>query len=599
MLEKARQLLHSYFGYETFRPGQEKILTHVLQGQDVMGIMPTGGGKSICYQLPSLMNDGITIVISPLISLMKDQVDELQENGIRATYINSTLSHEETNARIQRLYAGEYRLLYVAPERLLSSTFQQMIQYTKVDMIAVDEAHCLSQWGHDFRPSYLDIPTFIHRFEERPVVLALTATATPEVAEDVCELLSIPSERLIKTGFARENLIFSVHKGQDTDRFIVDYIKQNKEESGIIYTSTRKEAERIQNMLQKKFISAGIYHGGMSSEERARHQEDFVYDEVSVIVATNAFGMGINKSNVRYIIHAQMPRTMEAYYQEAGRAGRDGEMSECILLFSSQDIQVQQFLLEQTQYSEERKKAEFQKLRSMVNFCHTEQCLERYILDYFGDEQASDCGRCLHCKDDRQVVDVTRDGQMVLSCVRRMRERYGKTIVAQVLTGSANQKIRDFKLDRITTYGIMKGKKQKDVVAFIDFLIAHRYLSSGDGQFPVVALTDLSAAVLRGEEKILKKETVLTERTVSNDDPLFQQLRQIRTQLAKEHEVAPYMVFSDQTLREMSSQKPETKQQMLQVKGVGEHKYDVYGEAFLHVLRAEANGGSNEQTPVL
>lgn len=357
MLEKARQLLHSYFGYETFRPGQEKILTHVLQGQDVMGIMPTGGGKSICYQLPSLMNDGITIVISPLISLMKDQVDELQENGIRATYINSTLSHEETNARIQRLYAGEYRLLYVAPERLLSSTFQQMIQYTKVDVIAVDEAHCLSQWGHDFRPSYLDIPTFIHRFEERPVVLALTATATPEVAEDVCELLSIPSERLIKTGFARENLIFSVLKGQDTDRFIVDYIKQNKEESGIIYTSTRKEAERIQNMLQKKFISAGIYHGGMSSEERARHQEDFVYDEVSVIVATNAFGMGINKSNVRYIIHAQMPRTMEAYYQEAGRAGRDGEMSECILLFSSQDIQVQQFLLEQTQYSEERKKS--------------------------------------------------------------------------------------------------------------------------------------------------------------------------------------------------------------------------------------------------
>ncbi|MBB6449129.1 ATP-dependent DNA helicase RecQ [Geomicrobium halophilum] len=589
MIDQARQLLHTYYGYDSFRPGQEALVTSILDGKHTMGIMPTGGGKSVCYQLPSLLLNGLTIVISPLISLMKDQVDEIQELGISATYINSSLTYEETISRLKAVQHGEFRLLYLAPERLAAPHFLSRIQSLDIALIAIDEAHCLSHWGHDFRPSYLDIPHFIQQLQSEPSVLALTATATPTVAEDVCQTLGIPTENMVKTGFARENLTFSVIKGQDQTAYLTDYVQKNQNEAGIIYATTRKEVERITAKLKAKGIDAGQYHGGMDAQARAHSQERFVYDEVRVMVATNAFGMGINKSNVRYVIHAQIPRTMEAYYQEAGRAGRDGEESACILLFSPQDIQIQQYLLEQSQLNERRKAHEFRKLREMVNYCHTESCLQAYILEYFGESNPKDCKRCLHCTDDREVIDVTKEAQMVFSCVKRMKEKFGKTLVTQVLTGSSNQKIKDLRFHQLSTYGILKGESQKRVAAFIDFLTAHHYLTLTQGQYPVLQLGEKAVAALKGETKVMKKEAAAAKTQVASDDPLFNRMRELRTALAKEHQVAPYMVFSDQTLKEMSSHKPVTKSEMLAIKGVGEHKYTVYGEAFLQVI-AEASG---------
>ncbi|AXF54960.1 DNA helicase RecQ [Salicibibacter kimchii] len=587
MFTNARQLLHTYYGYDDFRPGQEAIIGSIFDGEHTMGIMPTGGGKSVCYQLPSLVLDGLTIVISPLIALMKDQVDEIQELGISATYLNSSLSFEEMQERLSDVQAGKYSLLYLAPERLTAPHFLVRIQSMPISLIAIDEAHCLSQWGHDFRPSYLDIPHFINQLQSEPVILALTATATPTVADDVCQSLGIPPVNIVKTGFARNNLTFSVIKGQDRDAYIQNYIENNRNESGIIYASTRKEVERIARRLKAKGFNAAYYHGGMDAKTRAESQEAFVYDEINVMVATNAFGMGINKSNVRYVIHAQIPRTMEAYYQEAGRAGRDGENSDCILLFSPQDIQIQQYLLEQSQLEDQRKANEFRKLREMVNYCHTESCLQAYILEYFGDENPDDCKRCFHCTDKREVIDVTKDAQMVLSCIKRMKQRFGKTIIAQVLTGSGNQKIKDLRFDQLSTYGLMKGESQKTVVAFIDFLTAHRYLTLTQGQYPVLQLSEKAVAILKGEQKVMKKEDATAKAQVTDDDPLFHRLRELRTALAKEHKVAPYMVFSDQTLKEMSGKQPATKTDMLAIKGVGEHKYEVYGEAFLSEIHRE------------
>lgn len=583
LLDKARELLRTHYGYETFREGQEKIVGNVLARKDTLGIMPTGGGKSLCYQIPALLFPGITIVISPLISLMKDQVDALEKAGIPATYMNSTITGAEANKRLQEIHSGEYKLVYIAPERLESPSFVRLLMEVHVSLVAIDEAHCVSQWGHDFRPSYLLIRQFIDRIKPRPAVLALTATATPQVQDDICQLLDIPPEQAVVTGFGRSNLCFQVVKGQDRDAFLADYIGKNKDQAGIVYAATRKEVERLYHHLSSRGIAAGKYHGGMGEKERNEFQERFLYDDIHVMVATSAFGMGINKSNVRFVIHYNIPRNMEAYYQEAGRAGRDGEESECILLFAPQDTHIQSFLIEQSDMDEERRENEYSKLRRMVAYGHTESCFQQYILHYFGEEDAPECGRCGNCNDDRSQVDITIEAQMVFSCVKRMNERFGKNFIAKVLTGSSDKKILGFGFDRLSTYGIMKERKQKDVSELIDFLTAEGYLHPSEGAYPVLQLTARAAAVLKGEERVHRKEKVKT-RQITAGNELFERLRSLRKEVAENEKVPPYIIFSDQTLREMSEQLPATTTALLTIKGVGEKKLEAYGSIFLNEI---------------
>lgn len=578
-----QELLKDTFGYDDFRSGQETIIRHVLRQENVLGIMPTGGGKSICYQLPALLLDNLTLVISPLISLMKDQVDALNLMGIPATYINSTISYQEMNQRIQLAVNKEVKLLYVAPERLESYDFQQMLTHVPIDLLAVDEAHCISQWGHDFRPSYLRLAEIIDQFQQQPTVIALTATATPQVAEDIVKQLRIPSENEIKTGFARENLSFQVVKDQNRDVFLLEYLKMNTGQSGIIYASTRKEVERIYHLLESKKIAAGMYHGGMSEQLRSENQEAFLYDQVQVMVATNAFGMGINKSNVRFVIHAQVPGNIESYYQEAGRAGRDGLPSDAVLMFAPQDLQIQQYFIEQSEMTIDYKQKEYLKLREMSQYANAQMCLQKYILRYFG-EEGTDCGRCSNCLDNRELVDITVDAQKVLSCVKRMGERFGKGLVGKVLTGSKDQKIDQWHFDRLPTYGLMKGRTQKEVTQLIDYLTAERYLIPSDGQFPLLSVSTEGVQVLLGERKVFRKEDQKV-RKVAVDDALFERLRELRMDMAQEAGVPPYVVFSDSTLKEMCEKLPQTTIQLLQIKGVGQNKLDKYGTAFLEVIK--------------
>ncbi|MED1202852.1 DNA helicase RecQ [Heyndrickxia acidicola] len=585
MNQKAKEILRTYFGYTDFRPGQEKLIHNILSGRDSLGIMPTGGGKSICYQVPSLMLPGVTLVVSPLISLMKDQVDALVSAGVSAAFINSSLSNDEIRETISGAASGKYKLLYIAPERFESAAFMQLIKEIEVSLIAIDEAHCISQWGHDFRPSYLLIKQLIQQIQPKPVIAALTATATPNVKEDILHLLDISHENVILTGFARENLHFNVVKGQDRDRFLFDYIKQNSSQAGIIYAATRKEVDRLHEQLVNSGVRAGKYHAGMSENQRKDFQEQFLFDNISVMVATSAFGMGINKSNVRYVLHYHIPRNMEAYYQEAGRAGRDGVESECILLFSPQDVHIQKFLLDQSIMEEERKESEYGKLRKMVSYCHTETCFQQFILQYFGEEDAAPCGKCGNCTDKREQVDVTREAQMVFSCIKRMNERFGKTFITKVLSGSNDQKIKSMGFNSLSTYGIMRDKTQKYINEFIDFLTADGYLVPSDGQFPVLSLTNKAFKVLLSEESVMRKEMVRAAQLVE-DHELFESLRALRKELAENEKIPPYIIFSDQTLREICSLLPSSYSEFLKVKGVGEKKLEQYGQIFLEAIQS-------------
>ncbi|PIE94617.1 DNA helicase RecQ [Bacillus fungorum] len=601
MFTKAQELLASYFGYSSFRRGQDETIKNVLDGKDTVCIMPTGGGKSICYQIPALVFEGTTLVISPLISLMKDQVDTLVQNGISATYINSSISIAEANQRIQLAKQGHYKLLYVAPERLDSMEFVDQLIDMKIPMIAIDEAHCISQWGHDFRPSYLHIHRILDYLPEKPLVLALTATATPQVREDICNTLGINQENTIMTTFERENLSFSVIKGQDRNAYLADYIRQNQKESGIIYAATRKVVDQLYEDLMKAGVSVSKYHAGMSDNDRNEQQELFLRDEVSVMVATSAFGMGIDKSNIRYVIHYQLPKNMESYYQEAGRAGRDGLDSACILLYSSQDVQVQRFLIDQST-GESRFSNELEKLQNMTDYCHTEQCLQSFILQYFGEEPKEDCGRCGNCTDDRESIDVTRESQMVLSCMIRTNQRFGKQMIAQVLTGSKNKKVIEFNFHTLPTYGLLSNRSVKEVSEFIEFLISDELIAVEHGTYPTLKVTEKGKEVLLGKENVLRKERVET-RQIVQDHPLFEVLREVRKEIAQGEGVPPFVIFSDQTLKDMCAKMPQSDSELLTVKGIGEHKLVKYGSHFLqavqHFIEENPNYAETVKTEVV
>ncbi|MGI6684951.1 MAG: DNA helicase RecQ [Bacillota bacterium] len=577
-------MLKTYYGYQSFKKGQEQIIKSILSGHDTLGIMPTGGGKSVCYQIPSLAFPGTTLVISPLISLMKDQVDSLSNLGIPAAFINSSLTQRQVRERISEAEKGLYKLLYVAPERLESENFLGLLQSLSITMVAIDEAHCVSQWGHDFRRSYLNIGNFIKEIPTRPVVTAFTATATKEVKEDIIKLLGLKNAKVFVTGFDRENLFFEVRRGENKKDFILDYLKDNREEAGIIYAATRKEVDSIYELLEKKGFNVGKYHAGMKDWEREVNQEDFLYDEVKVMVATNAFGMGIDKSNVRYVIHYNMPKNMESYYQEAGRAGRDGEPGDCILLFSPQDIIIQKFLIEQSIFSPVRKNNEYQKLQQMADYCHTDRCLRKYILEYFGETVDDEsCNNCSNCSQELEIVDITIEAQKAFSCIRRMKERFGIKLVAEVLKGSKIKKIRELGFDRLSTYGLMETNTAKEIVDLLNLLVAEGYIYLTEGKFPVAKLSPKAVPVLKGEKKVFRRIPIKKEKDNSRQ-VLFEILRNLRTVIAQRENVPPYVVFTDRTLHEMCRMLPMNRSALRQISGVGDVKLNKYGDSFIEKI---------------
>ena len=591
MINRARKVLKEYYGYDSFRERQEEIITSILEGKDVVTIMPTGGGKSICYQVPALILDGLTIVISPLISLMKDQVDNIKNMGIKSAYINSTLSENEIKSILNDVIKNEVKILYVAPERLESTEFLNLITRVKISQIAVDEAHCISQWGHDFRSSYRRISKFIDLLVYRPIITAFTATATDEVRRDIINLLRLNEPKIFITGFDRKNLKITIEKAVVKKQYILDYINSSEGASGIIYCATRKDVDIIYEMLIANNIKGERYHAGLNDEERRLAQERFIYDQANVMVATNAFGMGIDKPDIRYVIHYNMPKSLEGYYQEIGRAGRDGEESECIMLFSPSDVQTQRYIIDIGTSNGVRKEKEYAKLQTMVNLIYTQECYRKYILNYFGEEYEGNCNKCSNCDTEQSKEDKTIDAQKVISCVYRVKRGYGVGMLVDVLRGSKNKKLLDLKLNEVSTYGIMKEYSKDNLTEFINTLIALGYLNYG-GEYPVVSLNNNSMEIVKGKRTVWIREHKINKASFTVDNELFEILRRLRHEIAVGEKVPPYMVFGDSTLKELSSRMPVDKEQMLEVSGVGERKYDKYGQQFIEKIMNYLNSNN-------
>lgn len=585
---KPLDVLHKYYGYTSFRKGQENIITSIINKEDVLAIMPTGGGKSICYQVPALCLDGITIVISPLISLMKDQVDALKTMGVKARLINSSLSNSEYNEALEEIENDECKIIYIAPERLDSMEFVNIIRGKNISQVAIDEAHCVSQWGHDFRVSYKKIPYFINRLDKRPIVTAFTATASNEVREDIINILNLHNPAVYITGFDRENLSINIVKSSSKNKYTLDYVENHKNESGIIYASTRKEVETIYEGLLKRNYSVAKYHAGLSNEARKEYQENFINDDIKIMVATNAFGMGIDKPNIRWVLHYNMPQSIENYYQEIGRAGRDGEDSECVLLFSPGDVHTQKYLVEVGIENPERKRVQYKKLQQMVDLVYSNTCYRKNILNYFGEIFLDDCNNCSNCLNDGEVVDKTLDAQKVISCIARMKRSFGATMIIDVLRGSKNKKVLDLGFDTLTTYGIMKNYSNEDLKTFINTLVSHGFLDVVEnigprGSFPTIKLNEQSLKVIRQEIKVeFKEDKVTKSRYVENE--LYEMLVSLRSEIAKEEGIAPYMVFGDATLKNMASVYATNKEEMLNISGVGQIKYEKYGNRFEDII---------------
>nr|WP_302535043.1 DNA helicase RecQ [Megasphaera elsdenii] len=596
-------LLKQYFGYTSFRPGQHEVIQTLLDGRDCLAIMPTGAGKSICFQLPALIQPGVTLVISPLISLMKDQVDSLVNQEIPATYINSQCTFEESKARFAAIRAGRVKLVYISPERLENEFFTSFMQSLPIYMFIIDEAHCVSQWGHDFRPSYCAIKDWIAALPRRPVVGAFTATATEKVKEDMMTLLGLEKERIFIGGFDRPNLYFRVVRTNRKLDFALAYVQQHQEDSGIIYAATRKEVDRVYEELTRRGIRAGRYHAGLSDDVRRTMQDAFTYDRLQVIVATNAFGMGIDKSNVRYVIHYQMPKNIESYYQEAGRAGRDGAPGECILLFSRQDIMIQKFLIEQSVHDPQQQAVEFRLLNAMVRYCEGNHCLRHYILTYFGEHPSwQRCEKCGNCDQETVEEDMTEQVRSICLCVDELKGRFGMTMVCDILKGSQNAKVRRYGFENNSAFGMLGDFTLSEVRDMVRQCIDDGYLDQSDGKYPVVSLTADGRQALSGSRRIVQQKVVAADpvpelpkrqqkrRAGAIDEdalrPLFDTLRAVRLELAKDEHIPPFVIFSDATLWDMAALKPDSLDAMSQIKGVGSFKLHKYGRQFVGAIQS-------------
>ena len=623
----ASQVLKQYFGYDSFRKGQSDIIEAILQGQDALAIMPTGAGKSVCYQVPAMLLSGITIVISPLISLMQDQVKSLNEAGINAAYINSTLSEQQMYKALDYAAHGKYKIIYVAPERLETMSFMTFAQKADISMVTIDEAHCISQWGQDFRPSYLKIVDFIDSLPERPVVSAFTATATSEVKTDIECILKLKSPKLVVTGFDRKNLYYSVEhlSGKKKDAYIAAYIKEHMDESGIIYCATRKNVDKLYDEFSSLGISVTKYHAGLDNETRKQNQDDFIYDRVQVVIATNAFGMGIDKSNVRYVIHYNMPQSMENYYQEAGRAGRDGGESQCILLFSAQDVIIDKFLLDSKEFEgvedEDRsviRERDLHRLHTMEMYCKTTECLRNYILSYFGEKTGEPCGNCGNCNNEYEQIDMTADAKWVINCLAETHGRFGLSIVLGTLLGAKRARLKEVGALNYKSYGKLSNRKEAELRLLIDQMINAGYVIQTDGEYSVLRMGDISplrdenthvyikkakktyagellnmagqtgrkaasgntSAATEGNNAASRTRKKSTDSLTAAGYELFERLRALRLVIAREEGVPPYIIFNDKTLIDMCEKLPVDADTMLSVSGVGQNKLMKYGSRF-------------------